>query len=337
MPDDDLFKAASEGKLKDPGGIREQALRMLKDTRTREFAEQFVEQWLNTRELGRDIKPDAKLFPDYYDAEIQSAIRYEPILFFQELLTENLSLLNLIDSKFTILTNKLQRHYGITLTERLRQQPTRVNLPEGTHRGGLLGMAAVLAVSSYPNRTSPVLRGKWILEALLGTPPPPPPPNVPALEEHKGSAPATLRERLMQHRASPVCASCHNRIDPLGFGLENYDVLGRWRTEDAGKPVDARGELPDGTSFNGPEEMKQVLMKQKDSLIRNLVAKVLGYALGRGLTLEDYCTVDLIAAKVAEENYGAHRLILEVVTSVPFRYQPGTSLNVPVLPPPAKL
>jgi len=175
MPDEALFKLAAEGKLRDDAVLTEQTVRMLKDVRTREFAEQFVEQWLNTRELGRDIKPDAKLFPAYYDAEIQSGIRYEPILFFQELLTANLSLLNLIDSSFTIMSNKLAKHYGIKPPKPLRQQPVVVELPPDSHRGGVLGMAAVLAVSSYPNRTSPVLRGKWILEALLGTPPPPPP------------------------------------------------------------------------------------------------------------------------------------------------------------------
>ena len=337
MPDEPLFKLAAEGKLKDETIWTEQTVRMLKDARTREFAEQFVEQWLNTRELGRDIKPDAKLFPAYYDAEIQSGIRYEPILFFQELLTSNLSLLNLIDSSFTIMSNKLARHYGIKPPKPLRQQPVVVELPPDSHRGGVLGMAAVLAVSSYPNRTSPVLRGKWILEALLGTPPPPPPPNVPTLPEHAGDAPQTLRERLTQHRANPACAVCHNRIDPLGFGLENYDVLGLWRTEDAGKPIDAKGELPDGTRFDGPVEMKQILMQQKDLLVRNLTAKLLGYALGRGLTLEDHCSVDRIAETVKRENYSAHSLILEIARSVPFRYQTGTSVNIPVIPPAAKL
>ncbi|MSV32956.1 MAG: DUF1592 domain-containing protein [Bryobacterales bacterium] len=337
MPDEPLFKLAAEGKLKDETIWTEQTVRMLKDARTREFAEQFVEQWLNTPELGRDIKPDAKLFPAYYDAEIQSGIRCEPILFFQELLTSNLSLLNLIDSSFTIMSNKLARHYGIKPAKPLRQQPVVVELPPDSHRGGVLGMAAVLAVSSYPNRTSPVLRGKWILEALLGTPPPPPPPNVPTLPEHAGDAPQTLRERLTQHRANPACAVCHNRIDPLGFGLENYDVLGLWRTEDAGKPIDAKGELPDGTRFDGPVEMKQILMQQKDLLVRNLTAKLLGYALGRGLTLEDHCSVDRIAETVKRENYSAHSLILEIARSVPFRYQTGTSVNIPVIPPAAKL
>lgn len=337
MPDDELFKLAAAGRLRDDAVLSAQTIRMLKDARTREFAEQFVEQWLNTRELGRDIKPDAKLFPAYYDQEIQSAIRYEPILFFQELLTANLSLLNLIDSPFTIMSNKLAKHYGIKPPKPLRQQPVVVELPPDSHRGGLLGMAAVLAVSSYPNRTSPVLRGKWILESLLGTPPPPPPPGVPPLESHEGATPQTLRERLTLHRANPACAVCHNRIDPLGFGLENYDVLGLWRTEDGGKPIDAEGVLPDGARFNGPAEMKTILMEKKDLLVRNLTVKVLGYALGRGLTLEDHCSVDRIVETVKRENYSAHSLILEVVRSVPFRYQPGTSVNIPVIPPASKV
>jgi hypothetical protein len=336
MPDEDLFKLAEAGKLTDEKTLTEQTVRMLKDARTREFAEQFVEQWLNTRELGRDIKPDAKLFPAYYDQEIQSAIRYEPILFFQELLNANLSLLNLIDSPFTIMSNKLARHYGIKPPKPLRQQPVVVELPPDSHRGGVLGMAAVLAVSSYPNRTSPVLRGKWILEALLGTPPPPPPPNVPPLPEHTGAAPQTLRERLTLHRANAACAVCHNRIDPLGFGLENYDVLGLWRAEDGGKPIDAKGELPDGARLDGPTELKQILMEKKDLLVRNLTVKLLGYALGRGLTLEDHCSVDRIVEAVKQENYSTHRLILEIVRSVPFRYQPGSSPNISVIPPAAK-
>lgn len=322
MPDDVLFDLAAKGKLREPATLNEQVARMLKHEKAREFAEQFVEQWLGTRELGRDIKPDPKLFPVYYDAEIQSAIRYEPILFFQEIVAENLSLLNLLDSKFTIVTNKLDKFYGFKSTG-LRQQPKRVELPENSHRGGVLGMAAVLAVSSYPQRTSPVLRGKWLLDAILGTPPPPPPPNVPELKDaHGDAAPKTMRERLMQHRQNPTCASCHNRIDPLGFALENYDVLGRWRTEDAGKPIDAKGELPDGTTFDGPEQLRSVLLERKHLFIRNLTSKMLGYALGHGLTLEDNCTVDRIVAAVEKNDYSAHTLIREIVLSVPFRYQP---------------
>ncbi len=330
MPDEELFELASQRRLQDPAILDFQITRMLKSAKTREFAEQFVEQWLGTRELGRDIKPDTKLFPAYDDEEIRSAMRYEPILFFQELLTDDLSLLNLLDSKFTILTNKLARHYGYKM-QGLRQQPQRMALPEDSRRGGLLGMAAVLAVTSYPHRTSPVLRGKWILEAILGTPPPPPPPNVPQLEEsHDGAAPKTLRERLTKHRENPVCASCHSRIDPLGFALENFNVVGQWRDEDAGKPVDTMGQLPDGTTFDGLEGLKKVLLERKTLFIRNLTAKMLGYALGRGLSLEEYCTVDQIVADLEKNNYSAHALIRGIVHSIPFRYQEGTVANRPV-------
>jgi hypothetical protein len=345
MPDKALFELASQGKLQDPEVLKAQVTRILTagtakrdedkvrivpDAKLTEFATRFVEQWLGTRELGRDIRPDPKLFPQYSDAELQAAIRYEPILFFQELIASNLSLLNLIDSKFTFLNSAMVRHYGLNIPK-LRQQPTKQDLPENSHRGGLLSMAAISAVSSYPNRTSPVLRGKWVLEAMLGTPPPPPPPNVPQLKDsHEGEAPKTLRERLMLHRQNPACATCHNRIDPLGFGLENYDVLGRWRTEDAGKPIDAKGELPDGTAFDGPDQLKQVLLARKDLFVRHLTSKLLGYALGRGLTLEDSCTVDTIVADLEKNEYKAHTLVQGIVMSVPFRYQAGTNRGLPV-------
>jgi hypothetical protein len=176
-----------------------------------------------------------------------------------------------------------------------------------------------------------VLRGKWVLETILGTPPPPPPPNVPALEEQQaGAAPKTVRERLIKHRQNPICATCHNRMDPIGFGLENFDVLGRWRTEEAGKPVDSKGELPDGTMFEGPEQLKAVLLERKGLFVRNLATKMLGYALGRGLTTEDYCTVDRVVEQVEKDEYRAQKLISEIVLSVPFRYQMGTAPNSPV-------
>lgn len=324
MPDKKLFDLAAAGQLHDPAILTQQVTRMLADLRTRDFAERFVEQWLGTRELGRDIKPDATLFPEYYDAETQSAIRYEPILFFQEILSKNLSLLNLIDSNFTVLTGKLAKFYGFP-SKGMSQQPKHFDLPEGSPRGGVLTMSAVLAVSSYPQRTSPVLRGKWILGNLLGTPPPPPPPNVPALPENQpGGAALTLRERLEHHRANPVCATCHDRIDPLGFPLENYDVLGRWRTTDSGKPIDSEGQLPDGTRISGAGQLKKVLLDRKPDFIRFFTTKMLGYALGRGLTPADSCTVDEIAAKVTTGDYRAETLIREIVLSVPFRYQTAT-------------
>jgi hypothetical protein len=232
--------------------------------------------------------------------------------------------LNLIDSKYTIATSNLEKHFGLTLPidKAARKQPQWVELPANSHRGGLLGMPAVLAVSSYPYRTSPVLRGAWILDAMLGTPPPPPPPNVPALEEAHAGTPRTMRERLSQHRANPVCASCHSRIDPLGFALENYDPIGRWRDQDSGKPVDSSGQTVDGTKFTGPDEMKAVLMDRKDLFVRNLTNKMLGYALGRGLTLQDSCTVDSILTQT-KENYKAQAWIEAIVLSVPFRYEKG--------------
>jgi hypothetical protein len=200
----------------------------------------------------------------------------------------------------------------------------------GDHRGGVLGMAAVLAVSSYPNRTSPVRRGKWILETFLGNPTPPQPDNVPALQEAHRDEPDTVRERLLQHRQNPACGPCHNRMDPLGFSLENYDVLGRWRTMDAGKPIDARGELPDGTVIDGPKQLKRMLIARRDLFIRNLTSKMLGYALGRGLVFEDYCTVDSIVRQLEENSYKAQTLIQGIVSSVPFRYHRGANLKLGV-------
>jgi mono/diheme cytochrome c family protein len=324
MPDGLLLALAEEGKLRDPEILKGQVARMLRNPKSFDFVESFVEQWLRTRDLGQSFRPDGELFPVWSDAELQGDIRYQPVLFFREILSNDLSLLNLLDSKFTIATRKLQKLYGLNVKPPRpdhQQQPQRIELPEGSHRGGLLGMAAVLAISSHPHRTSPVLRGKWILESMLGTPPPPPPPNVPALEEGAAATAHSLRERLAQHRANPACASCHSRIDPLGFSLENYDVVGRWRTEEGGKPIDAKGELPDGTAFNGPDQLKAVLLEKKSLFIRNLTNKVLGYALGRGLTLQDSCTVDNIIAEVERKDYSAHSLIDAVVMSTPFRYQ----------------
>jgi hypothetical protein len=232
--------------------------------------------------------------------------------------------LNLIESKYTIGTSHLEKHYGIRLplNKNARTQPQWVELPDYTRRGGLLGMAAVLTVSSYPYRTSPVLRGAWILDSLLGTPPPPPPPDVPKLEENSaGAPPKSVRDRLTQHRVNPACASCHSRIDGLGFALENYDPIGRWREEDSGTPVNTAGELQDGSKFIGPDELKSVLLQHKDQFLRNLTSKMLGYALGRGLTLSDSCTVDSIVAKLKDNNYSARTLVEEIVLSVPFRQQ----------------
>ncbi|MBV8819378.1 MAG: DUF1588 domain-containing protein, partial [Acidobacteriaceae bacterium] len=329
MPDDLLFDLASSGKLQDPEVLKALIPRMLHNDHSLTFAQRFVEQWLRTRELTGDKAPDAKLYPAYAaDEELRSDIRLQPVLFFRELLVHNYSLLDLIDSNHTIATSNLAKHFALKLPidKNAQKQPQWIELPEASHRGGVLGMPAVLEVSSYPYRTSPVLRGAWILDAMLGTPPPPPPPNVPALEEaHEGAPPKTVRERLTQHRANPVCAGCHSRIDPLGFALENFDPIGRWRDEESGKPIDNSAELVDGTKFHGADELKTVLMQRKDDVIRNLSAKMLGYALGRSLTLSDSCAVDEIVEQVKKNDYRAQALIEAVVLSVPFRYQAGSA------------
>ena len=326
MPDSLLLALAEEGKLQDPEILKSQVARMLRNQKSTDFARAFIEQWLRTRDLGQAFKPDPELYPEWADSELQGDIKNQPVLFFREILANDLSILDLLDSKWTIATRKLQKVLYKTRIRPARpnnqEQPQRIELPVWTDRGGLLGMSAVLAVSSHPHRTSPVLRGKWMLDAILGTPPPPPPPNVPALDDVKGaSATATLRERLAQHRDNVACASCHSRIDPLGFALENYDVLGRWRTEDNGGQIDSTGQLPDGTKFEGPHQLKAALMAKKDLFLRNFTNKVLGYALGRGLTLQDSCAVDAILAETERSNYSAHAFINAVVMSVPFRYQ----------------
>ncbi len=323
MPDELLFDIAKAGMLQNPDILKAQVGRMLRHPRSFEFAGRFVEQWLRTRELGGGKAPDAELFPLYHkDEEVRSDIRNQPIYFFREIFAKNHSLINFLDSRFTISTRKLANLYGIRVEKTVTQQPVRVELEEGSNRGGLLGMAAVLAVSSHPYRTSPVLRGAWVLDSILGTPPPPPPPNVPALEgDSKTGAPTSVRERLSRHRENPACASCHSRIDPLGFALDNYDVMGRWRTEEGGKPIDTSGELADGTRLDGPGDLRALLLKRKDVFVRNLATKMLGYALGRGLTLADSCTVDGIVADVKASDYNAQALINAVVLSMPFRNQ----------------
>ncbi|MBM3810293.1 MAG: DUF1588 domain-containing protein [Acidimicrobiia bacterium] len=332
MPDELLFDGAASGGLQEPAVLKYMVGRMLRNDRSLVFAQRFIEQWLRTRELGGEKTPDPRLFPAYAaDEDLRSDIRLQPVLFFREILLRNRSLLELIDSNHTIGTRHLERHYGLQLplNPNARQQPQWVELPQGSNRGGLLGMAAVLTVSSYPYRTSPVLRGAWIMDSILGTPPPPPPPDVPELpEQHEGAPPQSVRERLARHRADAVCASCHNRMDPLGLPLENFDAIGRWRAEDGGRPVDASAELPDGTRIDGPAGLKAALAARKDLFLRNLTGKMLGYALGRGLTIEDSCTVDHILSRLKDNNYSAQTLIEEIVLSVPFRYQaPGKSLQ----------
>ena len=317
MPDELLTDLAAAGQLDDPAVLTELAPRMLRHDRALQFAQRFTEQWLHTRELSGDKAPDAKLFAAYAgDEELRGDVRFQPILFFREVLVRDLPLTNFLDSQYTIGSRNLAKHFGLKLplNNARAMQPQWVELPPASGRGGLLTMPAILAVSSYPYRTSPVLRGAWILENILGTPPPPPPPNVPKLEEEKGGAlPKSVRERLARHREDPTCAACHSRIDGLGFALESYDVIGRARE------ADTLGELADGTQLAGPEALQKYLLAHQDLFVRHLAAKMLGYALGRGLTLEDGCAVDEIVRRVKASEYRAQALIDGVVLSAPFR------------------
>jgi len=326
LPDELMFDLARDHKLNQPEVLRALVDRMLRNDRSQNFAQRFIEQWLHTRDLTGDKMPDAKLFPQFTkDEDLRGDIQLQPVYFFREILNRKLSLLNLLDSEYTIGTSHLEKHMGLKLPldPGRRSQPQWVALPSDSRRGGVLGMPAVLAISSYPYRTSPVLRGAFILDAILGTPPPPPPANVPPLEEGKpGAAPLTVRERLKMHRANEPCAGCHSRIDPMGFALENYDSIGRWRDEEGGKKVDSRAEMIDGRKFEGPQALREVLLEKKELFVRNITNKMLGYALGRGLTLKDSCTVDAIVEEVKQNGYSAAKWIEAIVLSAPFRGEP---------------
>ncbi len=312
LPDAELSKLADEGKV--ALNLRAQAVRMLADPKSQRFVESFAGQWLQLRNLSI-VQPDAKLFPAF-NGELAGDMRTESEMFFAAMLKENRPLPEFLDAKFTFLNDWLAKHYGIAGIEgpEFRQ----VEL-QGGQRGGILGHASVLTVSSYPTRTSPVIRGKWVLENLLNQPPPPPPPNVPPLEEKPGPAAGTMRQRLEAHRANAVCAGCHSRMDPLGFGLENYDAIGRWREQEGGAPVDASGVLPNGAKFGSPAELKSILVGQKDVFVDALSEKILTYATGRGMEARDRAAVKKLADHVRENGYRFQALILGAVESDAFR------------------
>lgn len=315
MPDDELFQAAKAGTLHTPEGLERQVKRMLANPKASEnLAGNWAAQWLQLRNLGR-TKPDPERFPTV-DDELLDAMRTETNLFVKEMIREDRSILDFIDAPFTYLNGPLARHYGIPGIDGEKFQ--RVEL-DGVQRGGVLTQGAIMTVSSYPTRTSPPVRGKWVLENLLGTPPPPPPPNVPPLDESKAAETMTLRERLKQHRQDPSCSPCHNLMDPIGFGLESYDAVGAWRTHDGEALIDTSGVLPDGKSFQGAKDLKQVLKSQSGAFTRNVSEKLLTYALGRGLERYDQPTVDNIVAQVEANNNRFSALVMEVVQSAPFQ------------------
>jgi hypothetical protein len=320
MPDDELFRLADQQRLSDPAVLEAQVKRMLHDPKARALAENFTSQWLGTKTLHTTVNPDRLKFPKFTET-LRDAMAAEPIEFFASLLAEDASLLRLLDADYTFANAELAGLYG--LTNVTATNLVRVALPDRT-RGGITGMAAVLTQTSYPLRTSPVLRGKWILEEVLGTPAPPPPPLVATLPpDDKVKAGLTFRQRLEKHRQDKNCAACHDRLDPLGFALENFDAIGRWRTQLDGQPVDASGKLSNGDEVNGPAQLKDALIKRKQLFLRHLTEKMLAYALGRGLEHYDVPAVKEIADRVARSDHRATSLIIEVAKSYPFQWRRG--------------
>ena len=319
IPDDELLAAAERGKLKDSAVVEQQVRRMLADPRSKALVENFAGQWLVLKNI-RGVSPDADLFPDF-DENLRDAFLQETALFFESQLKEDRSVVDLLSADYTFVNERLARHYGIpnVYGDRFR----RIALTDG-RRGGLLGQGSLLTVTSYPNRTSPVLRGKWLLETILGTPPPPPPPDVPALQDRgEGGKIASVRERLEAHRKNPACSGCHSVMDPLGFALENFDPIGRWRTEDAGTPVDASGTLPSGAAFQGMPGLRSLLLQQRDQFATNVTEQLLGYALGRGIEYYDLPSVRRIARGAAPQDYRWSSIILGIVKSGTFQNRVG--------------
>ena len=316
IPDDQLLDLAEKGKLKDPLVLGQQVRRMLDDERSQALVSNFAGQWLYLRNLSAQ-KPDPDAFPEF-DESLRQAFERETELFFQSFLREDRSVTELLDANYTFLNQRLAEHYGVP---NIYGSQFRMVTFHDPNRGGLLGQGSILTVTSYPNRTSVVQRGKWILETLLGAPPPPPPPNVPELKPHgKDGRPLAMREAMEQHRADPTCAGCHARMDPLGFALENYDGVGKWRTEDAGGAIDASGTLPDGTKFDGPAGLKKALLTaHRDEYLSTVTTKLLTYALGRGLEYYDQPAVRSIDREASRDNYTLSALITAIVKSTPFQ------------------
>ena len=334
MPDDELFELAVKNQLTD--NLAAQVKRMLADPKATELAREFGTQWLQIQSIAT-VTPDRERFPTF-GRRLRAAMLKETELFVESIFREDQSVLDLLDADYTFLNQELARHYGITDThgnwmyqektvpggEVLKGREFRRVALQGASRGGILTHASVLTVTSNPTRTSPVKRGRWVLEQVLGSPPPPPPPDVPELEEdHDATIGTTLRERLEQHREDPACANCHAKMDAIGFALENYNAIGAFRTKEGELEIDTTAELPDGTTFNGIADLKQILKDRKQEFVRCLTEKMLTYALGRGLEYYDRPTVDRIVAHLESEGYRSSVLITEIVKSDPFRLRRG--------------
>jgi uncharacterized protein DUF1592/uncharacterized protein DUF1588/uncharacterized protein DUF1585/uncharacterized protein DUF1587/uncharacterized protein DUF1595 len=313
VPDDELLDAAIQGKLRQPAVLERTVRRMLTEHRAESFVTNFAGQWLYLRNLDTSA-PDARLFPDF-DDNLRQSFRQETELFFESILREDRSVLDLLRANYTFLNERLAKHYGVpgVYGSRLRK----VAFSDGI-RGGLLGQGSILTVSSYGNRTSPVLRGKWILSNLLASPPPPPLPNVPLLREPESGKPMSVRDRLAEHRNNAACRSCHSVIDPPGFALENFDAVGRWRNEDNGAAIDASGSLA-GASFTGPAGLRQALLSKPELFVSTVTEKLMTYGLGRGLEFYDAPAVRKVVHEAAGQDYRFSALVLGIVKSAPFQ------------------
>jgi mono/diheme cytochrome c family protein len=323
IPDDPLLDLAARGKLREPAVLERQVRRMLADPKAKALVDNFAGQWLVLRNI-RDVTPDPDLFPDF-DENLRDAFQRETELFVESQIHDDRSVVDLLSANYTYVNERLARHYGIpnVYGDRFR----RVSFREDQPRGGLLGQGSLLTVTSYPNRTSPVLRGKWLLENILGTPPPEPPPNVPALKEKGDNGqPQTVRGRLEQHRKNPVCAACHAPMDPLGFALENFDAIGTWRTADAGAAIDANGSLPSGAQFDGLAGLRKVLVTSyRQQFVKTVIEKLLTYALGRAVDYDDLPTVRSIARGASGADARWSAIILGIVKSTPFQMRRASS------------
>ena len=315
IPDEELLEVAEQGRLSEPAEFDRQLDRMLADPKADAIIENFAGQWLFLRNL-QSARPDINTFPDY-DENLRRAMRTETEMLFADIMRNDKSVVGLIDADYTFVDERLAEHYGMANIKgsHFRRVPVL-----DQNRRGLLGHGSILTVTSYPNRTSPVLRGKWIMENVLGTPAPVPPPNVPTLEENEGGRPArSMRERLADHRANPVCAACHDIMDPLGLGLESFDGIGRYREKEPGGEIDSSGQMVDGTQFDGPAELRAILTREPERFVGVMTEKLLVYALGRGLEPEDMPTVRAIVAAAADEDYRFSALIRSIANSAPFR------------------
>ena len=326
MPDEELLMLASQKALQNPEAIAKQVKRMLADPKATGLTENFCAQWLGIQNFKTSAPPDRRRFPGFTPA-LRDAMYAETIEFFDAVIRKDGSILDLLDSDYTFVNEELAKHYGLPPVKGKEMQ--RVKLTD-TSRGGLVGMGSVLALTSYPLRTSPVLRGKWVLSEVLGSPPPPPPANVKVLPtDDKAVEGKSFRERLELHRKKPECAGCHARMDPIGFGLENFDPTGKFRTESGGIKVDASGVLTSGEKFTGPAELRAALMRKKDDCLRNVTERMLSYALGRGVESFDAWTVKAIVDTVKKENYKGATLVREIALSYPFRNRKGEAAAKP--------